>query len=523
MHTRRVTRFHPTRSTERNPSWRRRLQKQGGAALLILSMTAIVIGLARVPTAWMDGQIGSISGSISSLYSADLTRVEEHWVNLPQIPKLIRGDEPKICQMLTEQPLIVAILDRDHPERLWLRKDNQLIQAAHEPERTRYLHWIAQATGSGGFRWTPPLAENTDPNLGPAIVLSGERWIVVKHWSLGSPQVERALQFVLGPKPLFRTGLRRSATSKHTSEKPQEWGAEPHLQVDSARLEDPWFAYIGTSPMLEGWDVIAIPFRLEHQALQRLLLSRVWRAFLSAVVIAAGLGLGFWLRRRARRRAMLDSDRLASLTHSLKTPLAILKFRCDSIRLGRLGPDQSDSELIKISEEVDHLTLMIENGLEAIQGVAETGPQREISAAWLSEIAQDLAPAFEAEDRTLHLALTSDSGRASRPSLRTAILTLLENALYHGNGEVTLQTIKNNRRLQIRITNGGDGLEPHQVEALGKPFLRLRNPGREGFEREGQGLGLSLLVQVAQKEGWGLSFASAPAQGFLATLEIRAM
>ena len=66
-------------------------------------------------------------------------------------------------------------------------------------------------------------------------------------------------------------------------------------------------------------------------------------------------------------------------------------------------------------------------------------------------------------------------------------------------------------------------MEPHQLAALGKPFLRLRIHGKEGFEQEGQGLGLSLLLQVARKEGWGLSFASAPGEGLLATLEIKAL
>ncbi len=523
MHTRCVTRFRPARSMERNPSWWQRLQMRGGAVLLTLAITAICLVLLWVPVMWMGEHVLKINSSISPLYSHDMTRVEEHWVNLPRLTDFRQGDEPRILQMLAEQPLLVAVMNRNVPGRLWLRKGDRLVSEGQEPERTRYLQWIAQAAGSGRSQWTPPLAENADPTLGPAIVLLGERWIVAKRWELGSPQVERTLRLVLGPHPQFRAGLRRTGDPDNARAKRLAWGAEPNIQVDPARLSDPWFSYEGTSPALEGWDVVAIPFNQEGQALLRQAFRQVWRVFSAAVAVAASLGLGLWLRRRARQRAILDADRLASLTHSLKTPLAILKFRCDSIRLGRLGPDQADAELIKVGEEVDHLTLMIENGLEAIQGVAETGPQGEVSATWLSEVAQDLAPAFEAEDRALHLELVSDSGRAARPSLRAAVLTLLENALYHGKGEVTLQTVRIRRRLQIRVKDAGPGLEAHQLEALGKPFLRLRNQGKEGFEREGQGLGLSLLVQVARKEGWGLSFASAPAEGFLATLEIRAM
>lgn len=523
MYIRRVTRFRPTRSMERNPSWWQRLQMRGGAVLLTVAITAICLVLVYVPVVWMGEEVSRINEVISPTYAHDLTRVEEHWMTLPRISALKRGDEPEIRQILTDHPLLVAVMDRNAPERLWMRHGDLLVPAGQEPERPRFLQWIAQAEQAGRFQWTPPLAINTDPAQGPAIVLIGERWIVVKRWVVGSPEVEKMLRLIVGSHPIFRTGIRLSKPDGARTEKRQPWGAEPNVQADPARLADPWFAYTGTSQALEGWDIVAIPVNQEGKLLFRKVLRQVWSVFAGALAVATSLGLGLWLRRRARRRAVLDADRLASLTHSLKTPLAILKFRCDSIRLGRLGPDQTDAELIKVGEEVDHLTLMIQNGLEAIHGISETGPQGEVSAAWLSDLVDDLAPAFEVEHRQLILDLTSDSGRAALPSLRSAVLTLIENALYHGAGNVTLQTVRQRRRFQIRIQDAGPGLQSHQVDALGKPFMRIRNQGKEGFEHEGQGLGLSLLVQVAQKEGWGLALASAPGEGFLATIEIRAL
>ena len=180
-------------------------------------------------------------------------------------------------------------MDRNEPGRLWLRKGDHLVLKGQEPERTRYLQWIAQAAGSGRSQWTPSLAENTDPNLGPAIVLLGERWIIVKHWRLGSPQVEQALRLVLGPTPRFRAGLRRTGQEE---DRRQGWGAEPNLQVDPARLTALWFAYQGTSPALEGWDVVAIPFNQERRALERQALRHVWMVFLATAGVVACLGLG---------------------------------------------------------------------------------------------------------------------------------------------------------------------------------------------------------------------------------------
>jgi len=210
------------------------------------------------------------------------------------------------------------------------------------------------------------------------------------------------------------------------------------------------------------------------------------------------------------------------MTHSLKTPLAILKFRCDSLRLGRLSPERADEELLRIGDEVDHLTTLIESGLRVIRGGGPSGPRGQATREWFEEVVDDLRPGFELEDRKLNLQLTSDAGRAPLPSLRSAILTLIENALGHGRGLVTLETWRARRRLCIRVSDEGDGLEIHQLKALGKPFQRMREEGKEGFLREGQGLGLSLLIQVAEQEGWGLTFQSAPGEGFSALLEVPA-
>ena len=218
----------------------------------------------------------------------------------------------------------------------------------------------------------------------------------------------------------------------------------------------------------------------------------------------------------------LEGHALADLAHSLKTPLAILKFRCDSLRLGRLSADRADEELLKIGEEVDHLTTLIESGLRVIRGGGPSGPRDQATRDWFLEVAEDLRPAFELEERQLDLRLAEEAGHAPLPSLRAALLTLLENALGHGRGRVTLQTWRNRRRFCIQVSDEGEGLEPHQLKSLGKPFQRLRVQGKEGFQREGQGLGLSLLIQVAEQEGWGLTFSSAPGEGFVALLEVPA-
>jgi two-component system sensor histidine kinase QseC len=149
------------------------------------------------------------------------------------------------------------------------------------------------------------------------------------------------------------------------------------------------------------------------------------------------------------------------------------------------------------------------------------GPQEEVTPEWIRGVARDLAPAFDAEDRHLVVACAELSGKAALPSLRAALVTLVENALFHGCGTVTLETVSLRRRFIIKVSDEGPGLPPVDLASIGRPFMRIREQGREGFRKEGLGLGLSLLTRMAEREGWGLTFASEPGYGLCATLEIQ--
>lgn len=519
MSTRRISRYRPLRSKPSDGSGLRRLQLRGGAVLLALGALVIAAMLYLAQNYWAAYQIDKINAELNNTYFGLLDQVERHWLALPHLAELKAGDEKAAKDFVESQPLVIALQDRWNDRSLWIRSGDHLEPAdPGAPELQHLRNWITQAEMAQRFQWAPTDDQKPDPLKQPVIVLLGDRWIAVKQWRLGSPEVEKALRLALSPQASIRVGIKRKVGPVPPNREP--WGAEPNLQVDPARLDEPLFGISVTATTFEGWELWSIPFRAQALAYRDHVIKQRWLGRGFALLIGATLGLGLWLRRRAQARAVLDADRLASLTHSLKTPLAILKFRCDSLRLGRLGPDEADLELMKLGDEVDRLSLIIETGLAAIRGSGGTGPLTTVTPGWLSEVAEDLAPAFEAEGRTLSLDLCPEEGLADRPGLRSTLLTLLENALFHGAGRVILKSHRVRRRLQILIQDEGPGLEPHQLEALGKPFLRLRADGKEGFRREGQGLGLSLIFQMAMKEGWGLSLSSAPGQGLTATLEI---
>lgn len=526
MARRQITKFRRLRPAAEDPPWRRHVQGKGGALLLILAGLVLASALFAAPYGWEFYRAALKADGFSSAHWNDIDGVERAWKSLPLLPAFERGDEREVQAFLQSQPLVVAVFDRFGQRRLWEREGNRLVPTTADAKQAQvYLNWLAHAEAAQRFDWSPP--KDQDPDFGKvaSIVLLSDRWIVVKRWRPGDPSVEQFLRLTLRPDADIRVGLITDAQAKNPKGLTYEdWGKDPHVQADPFRIIDypPLAATYNTNAFGDGWQIgfISGTAAEVNEAKERIF-KEVWIA--RAIAFAVGLGavLGFWLRNRARARAMLDADRLASMTHSLKTPLAILKFRCDTLRLGRLDQDLADAELMKLSSDVDQLTLMIENGLRAIRGDDRTGPTQTIDSGWIREVVEDLRSGYELEHRSLDLRLGPERGKASSSSLRSALLTLVENALLHGAGRVTVETAARGRRMSIRVLDEGAGVDAAELAALGKPYQRFREEGKEGFLHEGQGLGLSLLMQVAEREGWGLSFESAPGEGFAAQLEIQ--
>ena len=523
MYRHRASRYRTLHPGLKGPTRWQRLQQRSGLILLILAGLVTAGLLIIAPRIYFQRLLLDAGNTFTNTHWSDLETIERHWKSLPLLQPIHTGDEPEVRRFLARQPLVTALLDRFEERVLWLREGDRLVKPREGKQTQLYRDWMSHAEMAQRFEWNPP--KNQDPDFGKiaTVVLLSDRWLVIKRWRPGAPEVERELEISLGPNPGFRAGLARDAEFARDDLQPQAWGKAPHLQADPYRLSGYWLSVnTKTNAFGDGWDLAGIAFENQERVFRATIRQKVYLSYGISAFVGIAIALGLWLRHRARRRAVLDADRMASLTHSLKTPLALLKFRCDSLRLGRLSPDRADEELLRIGEEVDHLTLIIENGLRVIRGGSSSGPRSQASPEWLADVADDLRPGFELEGRTLHLNLCSETGHAPLSSLRAAVLTLLENALGHGRGPVTLASWRTRRRLCIQVKDEGDGLAPHQVKALGKPFQRIRETGKEGFLREGQGLGLSLLVQVAEQEGWGLVFASAPGEGFAATLEIPA-
>ncbi len=218
-------------------------------------------------------------------------------------------------------------------------------------------------------------------------------------------------------------------------------------------------------------------------------------------VIAAYNALG------VRVRAMLDEkDRmLGALGHDLRTPLAALRVRIESVE------DEADrARMADIIAEMNRT-------LDDILSLARLGrPSEPVTEVDLAALADAVVEDF----RDLgHQVMFEESERLPvrlRPSLiRRALRNLIENAVkYAGGAEVSVHPAGGH--VAVTVADRGPGIPEARIAEVFEPFTRLESSRNR--ETGGIGLGLALARAIAREAGGDISLANRQGGGLEAIL-----
>ncbi len=524
--------------------WLRRLaglRVPGGgrvlAGTLLLAWALLCALLALVPRGWLverierDQQAWFAQARNNAIR---LTQEWEHWT--AQVPDFARGDEPAVQAWLAREALVEAVVDL-REGCLWLREGDRLRRPAIPAEAERpamlvrkaieacslgevdprtgeapRIPGIAGREGMFSGSWWPIPTLIIRREEAPMIVAFERRWALVKHWTTGSPQVERWLKGTLRPQDDYRFGVSQRgslAQRPFDSFPPPAQTVGPWTPEARNLGEAPYFLERSMAQSFSANSTVIL--QMTPATYQRLWLTHrlrtrlAWAAYGLGVGLS-GLALAFYILSRHRDR--VRAERTAALAHSLKTPLAVLQSRCDTVLNLDLPEETRQAHLLHIGQEVRHLTRLIEAGLE------ETRPGGEcIGPAFLEALDEELAPAFEAQGRAFGVYASDLDLRAPASELRTALVTLLENALRHGTGAVELRVVQAQGLARFVVQDEGPGIAP---DLLGALQADADLPATLGA---GQRMGLRMLARFARDQGWGLCLENLQ-PGFRATLEL---
>ena len=204
-----------------------------------------------------------------------------------------------------------------------------------------------------------------------------------------------------------------------------------------------------------------------------------------------------------RLTGSLERERrfVADASHELRTPVAVIKAELEgALRAGGHDPPVREA-LVAAVEECDNLAQLAEDLLVVARTGSGALPLRRepLSAeAVLDGVRRRFADRARERGREIvvdappDLQLYADDLR-----LRQALGNLVDNALRHGDGEVSLSASAADGGIALDVQDGGPGFAP---DITGRAFERFaRSDDARG--REGTGLGLAIVRTIAEAHG----------------------
>lgn len=211
----------------------------------------------------------------------------------------------------------------------------------------------------------------------------------------------------------------------------------------------------------------------------------------------------------ARIGALLDEKdvMLGAIGHDLKTPLAALRVRIESV--------DDDFERAKMAGTIEDIT----RTLDDILSLARVGrPSDPVEPTEISALTASVVEEFEDMGQPIELGDTQRIVLPVRATwLRRAIRNLASNAVRYAGGAF-VEVSRDKRHAFIRVIDDGPGIPEDELARMMEPFERgdpSRNRGTGGA-----GIGLALARAIAEQHGGSLTLRNRPEGGLSAEIRL---
>ena len=201
---------------------------------------------------------------------------------------------------------------------------------------------------------------------------------------------------------------------------------------------------------------------------------------------------------------------LGAIGHDLKTPLAALRVRVESV--------ENDQDREKMAGTIDEMVIILDD----ILTLARLGKSGE--ALQLTDIGALVETVCgEFEETGADIALSPPASRLVAPIrpvlVRRLLRNMIGNALQHGN-RAAVSVEQTSKTIKIVIDDEGPGIPPDQIEQMFEAFVRAE--GSRNRETGGSGLGLTIARAIARGHGGELTLTNRIEGGLRAVVELSA-
>jgi signal transduction histidine kinase len=247
-----------------------------------------------------------------------------------------------------------------------------------------------------------------------------------------------------------------------------------------------------------------------------------------ATVMAIGVFLIAGAAAREVRLAELKSNFVASVSHDLKTPLALIQLFAETLELGRVrSVDRAQEYYRIINGESKKLTRLIENMLDFSRMEAGLRPYTlapvdigDIVARVIEVMAAQFAQGRFTVTTTIQPGLPVV--QADEVAVERAVENLLANALkYSGDSRaIEVDVYRAPGEVVVRVRDHGIGIARREQRRIFRKFYRVHH--ELGGGPQGTGLGLAIVDHTMRGHGGFVGVESAPVQGSAFTLHFPA-
>jgi signal transduction histidine kinase len=256
----------------------------------------------------------------------------------------------------------------------------------------------------------------------------------------------------------------------------------------------------------------AISFRTARESLLAFLFLAATYALVTGLILSS---------RRANALAEREREFIASVSHELKTPIAVVLSAAENMEKGIIAQERVAPYGTMLAREGRRLrdsveSIMLISGLQSAQRIRrnETFALPDAVQSAIAKL-DDMAAAKSVRIK-LEIERTSVV-KASRAMVETAISSLLSNAVRYGpeGGEVLVRLRaaggRGRRRAEVWVEDRGPGLTAAERRKVFEAFWR--GSAAEASRQAGTGLGLHLARRIARIHSGDVAYKPRPGGG----------
>ncbi|MGE0461346.1 MAG: sensor histidine kinase [Vicinamibacterales bacterium] len=250
--------------------------------------------------------------------------------------------------------------------------------------------------------------------------------------------------------------------------------------------------------------------------------------FALMLLVAGVLGIGVFLiagaAAREVRLAELKSNFVASVSHDLKTPLALIQLFAETLELGRVRSTDRAQEYYRIiNGEAKKLTRLIENLLDFSRMEAGLRPYT-LEPTDIGALVQRVLSVMERQfaqgqfEVTTTVAPGLPAIMADGVAVERSVENLLANAMkYSGDARrIEVTVLPAHGEVVVRVRDYGIGIARREQRRIFRKFYRVHH--ELGGGPQGTGLGLAIVDHTMRGHGGYVGVESEPGRGSTFTL-----